>query len=369
MNEIRYGIIGAGLMGHEHIRYINMIDGARVAAIADPDQGMRESAVAEAGGGVSAYEGHGDMLSAGGLDAVIIASPNHTHIDVLEDVLSTNLAILVEKPLCTTTADCDRALSLAAGRDAPVWVAMEYRYMPPVALMLDEIRGGAIGALKMFSIREHRYPFLEKVGDWNRFNEHTGGTLVEKCCHFFDLMRLFTGSEAVRVYASGGQDVNHLDESYNGRVPDILDNAFVTVDFENGMRASLELCMFADGSFYQEQLAAIGDLAKIEARIPVPADFWPGAEEAHADVTLSPRFQKKPEARPVPVDSALLTAGHHHGSTWYQHQKFIEILRHGGEPEVDLEDGRRAVVIGAAAEESTKTGNAIELFPENRLQR
>ena len=50
----------------------------------------------------------------------------------------------------------------------------------------------------------HRFPFLEKVGDWNRFSKNSGGTLVEKCCHFFDLMRLLTQSEPVQVYASGG---------------------------------------------------------------------------------------------------------------------------------------------------------------------
>ena len=68
--------------------------------------------------------------------------------------------------------------------------------------------------LQMLSIREHRFPFLPKVGDWNRFSANTGGTMVEKCCHFFDLMRLIVGSEAVRVYCSGAMDVNHLDEVY-----------------------------------------------------------------------------------------------------------------------------------------------------------
>jgi hypothetical protein len=41
---------------------------------------------------------------------------------------------------------------------------------------------------------------------------------VEKCCHFFDLMTLIADSMPVRVMASGGQDVNHLDESYHGEV-------------------------------------------------------------------------------------------------------------------------------------------------------
>ena len=66
---------------------------------------------------------------------------------------------------------------------------MEYRYMPPISRLVEEVHNGvALGKITSLSIREHRYPFLTKIGDWNRFNENTGGTLVEKCCHFFDLM-------------------------------------------------------------------------------------------------------------------------------------------------------------------------------------
>lgn len=56
------------------------------------------------------------------------------------------------------------------------------------------------------------------MNNWNRFNANTGGTLVEKCCHFFDLMRLFAGANPVRVMASGAIDVNHRDELYDGKV-------------------------------------------------------------------------------------------------------------------------------------------------------
>lgn len=56
------------------------------------------------------------------------------------------------------------------------------------------------------------------MNNWNRFNVNTGGTLVEKCCHFFDLMRLFAGANPVCVMASGGMDVNHKGEVYDGKV-------------------------------------------------------------------------------------------------------------------------------------------------------
>ena len=100
----------------------------------------------------------------------------------------------------------------------------------------------------MVAIREHRFPFLTKVDDWNRFSANTGGTLVEKCCHFFDLMNLILRNAPWRVMASGAQDVNHLDERYDGRTPDILDNAFVIVDYPSGARALLDLCMFAEAT-------------------------------------------------------------------------------------------------------------------------
>ena len=65
---------------------------------------------------------------------------------------------------------------------------MEYRYIPSVSRLIEEVDGGRVGKQGpvMVSIREHRFPFLQKVGDWNRFSIRTGGTLVEKCCHFFE---------------------------------------------------------------------------------------------------------------------------------------------------------------------------------------
>ena len=82
--------------------------------------------------------------------------------------------------------------------------------------MLAEIQAGTVGQVQMAAIREHRFPFLVKVGDWNRFNRNTGGTLAEKCCHFFDLMNPLVDDRPVRVMARSAQDVNHLDERYDG---------------------------------------------------------------------------------------------------------------------------------------------------------
>jgi len=182
----------------------------------------------------------------------------------------------IAKPACVSIAEA-RALETLAGRaGAPIWVAMEYRYMPPIAAMIDRIRQQPISAAPiMLTVREHRYPFLPKVGDWNRFSRNTGGTLVEKCCHFFDLMRLIMKADPVRLFASGSMNYNHRDESYAGGAPDVLDNAYVVLDFPDQRRAMLELCMFAEASEYQEEIIAVSPLGKITCRVPGPSRFWP----------------------------------------------------------------------------------------------
>jgi predicted dehydrogenase len=361
-NTVRYGLIGAGMMGREHIRNLALVPGAVVAAVSDPDAEQRDLSSAAADG-AAAHPDHRALLAERSLQAVVIASPNDTHKTILDDIFAMrpDLPILVEKPVCTSEADCAALERAAAAHRAPIWVAMEYRYMPPVAELIREVRSGTVGKLQMFAIREHRFPFLTKVGDWNRFNARTGGTLVEKCCHFFDLMRLVMQDDPVRVYASGAADVNHKDETYGGRVPDILDNAYVIVDFRCGRRALLDLCMFAEGSYWQEELAATGSAGKVEAFVPGPARFWPGGEERHSEIVVSPREPKGPSRRVVHVDETILKAGDHHGSTYYQHMGFNRVVREGGPVDVTLADGLAAVRIGLAAERSAREGRAVDL--------
>lgn len=356
---MRYGIIGTGMMGQEHIRNIALLKGTAVTALADTDPGM----LAAAGALVpdaKAFDDYRELIAADICDAYVVATPNFHHVTVMKDLTRQTKPVLCEKPLCTTVEDCLAISAQAKATGTPVWVAMEYRFMPATAALIDAVRGGSAGEPHMVSIREHRFPFLEKVGDWNRFADQTGGTLVEKCCHFFDLMRHLTGSEAVRVYASGAMDVNFLNESYDGKRPDIIDNAYVIVDFANGRRGMLDLCMFAEGSRWQETVTVTGDQGQVEARLPGPARFAPPGASHVSQVAISPRNGER-SMEDIALDEALQDAGDHHGSTFYQHQRFLEFATEGGEADVTLDDGLRAVQIGWAAEQSAKSGQAVTL--------
>ncbi|MCC5962725.1 MAG: Gfo/Idh/MocA family oxidoreductase [Rhodobacteraceae bacterium] len=361
MAPLRYGIIGTGMMGQEHMRNIALLDDARVTAVCDPDAGMRAQAAALAGGAQD-FSDHRALIAADICDAYVLATPNDLHPGQMRDLMATDKPILCEKPLATTAADCRALMQAAEARRAPVWVAMEYRYMPPVERLRAALADGLAGSPHMVSIREHRFPFLDKVGDWNRFNARTGGTMVEKCCHFFDLMRLLLGSDPIRVYASGGADVNHREERYDGRVPDIVDHAYVTVDFASGTRAMLELCMFAEGSHWQEVVSVTGDRARLDACVPGPARFAPDGQERHSEFVISDRASKRETREAVEVDASILGAGDHHGSTYFQHERFARLVRSGtGRPEVSLADGYWSVLVGEAAERSIRTHQVIDL--------
>lgn len=358
--HISYGVVGCGMMGQEHLRNIALLPDADVVAIFEPDAAMRAIAASLAPRAVL-VSSLPELLARPELDCVLIASPNHLHSAQLREIAATRaLPLMVEKPLFIDQDEAEAMRAFAAGYPAPVWVAMEYRYMPPVAKFIAEAEA-ATGGIRMLTIREHRYPFLDKVGAWNRFNRTSGGTFVEKCCHFFDLMRLILRSEPVRVMASAGQAVNHLDERYGDDVPDIWDNGYVLVDFASGARAMLELCMFADGSRYQEEICAVGARGKIECLVPGPTRFWPPqAGPAPVPlVTVSPRRPDTPYTFELPVDPTLLEAGDHNGSTFYQHQRFCAALRGEGRVEVTLDDGWRAVAMGMAAQRSAREGIAI----------
>jgi hypothetical protein len=64
----------------------------------------------------------------------------------------------------------------------------------------------------------------------------------------------------------------------------------------------------------------------------------------------------------IPVDPTLLEAGDHNGSTFYQHARFLELVRNGGVPEVSLHDGAWAVRLGIAAQESAQNHSVIDVF-------
>jgi len=205
----------------------------------------------------------------------------------------------------------------------------------------------------MISITERRIPFLDKVGQWNKQSKFSGGTLVEKCCHYFDLFNLFADSKPVKVTASGSQDVNFRNFKYEGNMSDILDNAFVIVDYENGVRACFNLCMFAPLFF--EELVICGDNGML--RTSEQEDFMSN-DGLHTRYELF-RGENGPSKKSRPGYPKMIEASGHSGATFYEHLYFVDNIEGKTTATATAYEGFWSVVVGAAAELSIKTGTPV----------
>lgn len=363
--KLRYGVVGVGMMGIEHIRNILCLDNVIISCIADnyPKSietclallNTEQPAMAES---IQAFNSCENLFKANLCDIVVIATPNHTHYEVLMsafNLASDTMHILVEKPLCTTIEDCRKVLDVAANRKGRTFVGLEYCYMPPITRVISDVKNNVIGPIHMVSIREHRFPFLVKVRNWNRLTRNSGGTFVEKCCHFFDLFnRILWQHAPVSVFASGAQDVNHLDEVYDGERSDIIDNGYVVINYSGGKRACLDLCMFAEASRHQEEVVCVGAKGKLEAFLP------------QLEVRTGIRGKDKcPDVDTETVDDDRIKyRGHHYGSSFLEHLDIAEQISTTGTNSTDsagLYQGLLSVAMGIAAQKSIAENRVVHM--------
>jgi predicted dehydrogenase len=154
-------------------------------------------------------------------------------------------------------------------------------------------------------------------------------------------MNLIVGRPPLRVLASGAQDVNHLDERYDGEVPDILDNAYVIVEYDGGARAMLDLCMFAEASRNEQEISVVGELGKVEALVTEGVLRLGRRADGIGRVT----------ERPI-HDATIRHVGYHHGASYLEHVGFRQAILDGLPPAVTVRDGLMSVAVGVAAHRS-----------------
>lgn len=359
--RLRFNLIGAGSNGQEHIRVAALEGRATIHGVYDPNPGSVAAAQRVAGRSTPSvelvvYDSVAAACHDPGIDGLIIATPNHTHIDVVREAVTSGKPILLEKPMATTLADAFEIMERARGYASVFQVGLQYRYKPIYVEAIHEaLVRRSVGEIKSMSIFEHRIPFLDKVNQWNKFRGSSGGTLVEKCCHYFDLFNLFSGSRPVSVFASGSMAVNFREFEYEGKKSDILDNATVLVRYESDVRATFTLCMFAP--LFHEELILCGDGGRLRAS--ERQDFLAGSRPtAEVEVLCS---GERTSRVMTPSYPRFIEESGHNGGTFIEQMTFVDAIEGAATDAATAEDGFWSVVIGVAAEESVRTGLPVAI--------
>ncbi|MGJ3239046.1 MAG: Gfo/Idh/MocA family protein [Anaerolineae bacterium] len=353
-------IIGVGIIGQEHLNITYLEGRAMVHGVYDPNP--RSVATAQAiqqhwkQPELVVYDSLEAACNDPAVDALLICTPNYTHLEVVKVAAASGKHILLEKPIATTVADALAITQIAESYDAVFQVGLQYRYKSiSVEAIHEALERRTLGDIKLISMQEHRIPFLDKVNQWNKFAKFSGDTLVEKCCHYFDLINLFAQARPVRVFASGSMAVNFTEFEYNGEKSDILDNAFVVIDYANGVRANFSLCMFAP--LFYEELVVCGDEGRLRAW--EQTDYLPGGDlESHLEIMCG---EDKPSRRMQPAYPTWIEDSGHNGATYYEHVYFIDNIEGKPTNTASAREGLWSVIVAAAAQESIKCGHAIQV--------
>ncbi len=356
----KVNVIGTGTIGMEHMRVAALLGRVGINGIYDPQPASVATALDEyaklSEETPTVYSSVEEACNASEADALMICTPNYTHIDVFEVASQSGKPIFLEKPMATTLDDAKRIVEISKNYPGFIQVGLQYRYKAPyVEARYEALVRGTLGNIHMLYMSEYRPPFLDKVGQWNKFNDESGGTLVEKCCHYFDLLASFAGGRPRRVYASCGRAVNFTDFAREGVASDIDDHAFVIIDFDNNVRANFTLNMFAPT--FHEELIISGDRGRLIANERF--DFQ-NEDVARSEVVVELGEEGASRRTDIGYARPIEHSGHH-GSTYMEHIAFADQLEGKTVDAATPAQGLWSIVIAVAAQESARSGQPIDV--------
>jgi len=262
--KLRIGFIGLGAMGLSHVHSIQRLcsDQAQVAALCDMSDSNLKAARAAFPEAKTTTDPK-DLIQSD-VDAIFLSTPNFTHAQFAEEILSAGKHLFLEKPCGITREECARVLDLARRTDKVLMLGHELRYSPYFQRMKDLVAAGEVGQPRMVWTREFRGPFQKKVGDWIQDDRKSGGCLVDKNCHHFDMMNWWVEARPKKVAAFGGCAVNRVIEGEH----QVNDHATVNFEYDNGVCGTLQLCMFAlDFPSEDLEMGIVGDGGMLVTRI------------------------------------------------------------------------------------------------------
>jgi predicted dehydrogenase len=203
---LRAGVIGLGMMGRNHVRVWDEVEGVDLVAVADPDQGAVDTAAR--GRRARGFVDSTAMLAEMELDLVSIVAPTSLHLPVTLAALAAGAHVLVEKPIAATREEAEQMIAAAADAGRLLSVGHIERFNPAIRELKRRLDAGELG--RIFQISATRLgPFPARIRDV--------GVVVDLAPHDLDVFRYLLGAEPVRLYAEAERRI-HTDHEdlFNG---------------------------------------------------------------------------------------------------------------------------------------------------------
>ncbi|KJH79933.1 Gfo/Idh/MocA family protein [Stutzerimonas stutzeri] len=341
---LQIALVGAGIMGRQHIEIIARSAEAQLCAIADPDPQAQALAATH---GVSWFADPAAMLEGARPDAVIIANPNPLHVDTAVQCLQRGVPVLVEKPVGTSLSQARRLVEVGEQTGVPVLVGHHRRHNPLIARTRQLLDEGALGRLTtVTALWQLQKPDSYFDIPWRR--EPGAGMLLTNLIHDLDLLRHLCG-EVRQVQA-------FLDNGVRGFGNE--DSAAAILRFESGAVGTLT-ASDAVAAPWSWELDS-GENPVYPRQFDQPCYLLAGTRGAISLPQLQRWQYAQPGAgwhQPLLRHSEPVAAG---DALTRQFDHFLAVVRGEAAPLIDAADAGRTLALVEAIERAAKTGTACE---------
>ena len=326
-------VLGAGRIGKIHAANVAASKFATLVVVADPFADAAASLADELG--AQAMTDCEAAIDRADVDAIVIGTPTHTHINLMLRAVRQGKAVLCEKPI-----DLDMAKSLAAVAEVErlngrVMLAFNRRFESTFAQMRAAIDAGDIGEVRQVIISS-RDPGLAPED----YIQHSGGIFRDMTIHDLDIGRWLLGEEPVELTAIASRLIDPaLMEKYHD-----YDTAMVQMQTASGKQCHINNCRQAVYG-YDQRIEVFGSagMLQMDNLRPTTIRRWNQDATDAREPLLNFFLERYQQAYKSELDA------------------YIDALVHKKPMPITVQDGLKALQLADAAVESVKTGRAVRL--------
>lgn len=331
--KIRYGVVGGGSISQgAFMPGVGQTDNSVMTALVTGDPVKAEKLAARYGLKSYTYEQFPQLLAAGEVDALYVATPNFRHTEFVVPALEAGIHVLLEKPMATTVADCQAMNDAAKRSGAKLMIAYRLHSEPGTLEMIDRVNKGDFGEVRLFTST-----FTQTVRPSNHRAQHGfgAGPVPDMGPYPLNMVRQLFNAEPIEVSAVGTHSP--------GSKINTWDTVTVSLRFPQERLAQFTVSYTLPDS---ERFELFGSKGLIEAS---PC-FGYGEG---VGIAYRATIGEHDEERTHPVVDQFA------GETAY----FSDCILNGVEPEPNGEEGWRDLRVIAAIERALETGEAQVLDP------
>ena len=358
VEKLRFGILGCGVIGPHHSKAIAGLESAELVAVADVVPEQAEELAEEYS--CAHYASLEEMLSGGDLDAVCVCTPSGMHAEGAIAALEAGKHVVIEKPVDVTLAAADRLIEVQRATGGRVAVVSQHRFDAATHVVHQALARGEFGHLTSGSadVRWWRSQGYYDSGGWRGTWElDGGGVLINQAIHSIDLLQWLMG-QVVEVTAYTGLIAHERIE--------VEDTAVAILKFANG---TLDTIVATTAAYpgLATRIAVHGDRGSAIIDDDELTYFHAATEgqkgqaygASGGENQAEEIMQRYGEAESGPgagADPGNLSMAHRD-----QIKDFVEAVRDGREPLVNLEEGRKPLAIIQGIYESARTGGPVRI--------